>query len=215
MRNLNTLQIAVIIAFVSAFGSFLWTGAGAQGQSQSIETAENTEVAVFAGGCFWCVESDFDKVDGVLSTVSGYAGGETQDPTYKSHAADRHLEVVEVTFDADVVSYEELVGFFFRHIDPTDAGGQFCDRGHSYTSAIFAQTSEQAEIARSEIDTIEALGILPGRILTPIRGDDVVYPAEDYHQNYYQKNPLKYQYYRRACGRDARVADVWSMDVEG
>ena len=214
MRNLNTLQIAVIIALVSAFGSFLWTSAGAEGQTQPIQTADRIETAVFAGGCFWCVESDFDKVDGVLTTTSGYAGGDTPDPTYKSHVADGHLEVVEITFDPDVVTYEELVDYFFRHIDPTDAGGQFCDRGNSYTTAIFAQNDEQAAIAQAEIAAIEASGVLPGPVVTALRGNDMVYAAEDYHQNYYKKQPLKYEFYRRACGRDARVAEVWALDAD-
>ena len=215
MSNSNTLQIAIIIALLSAFGSFLWTGAGAQGHSQTIDVADNAEVAVFAGGCFWCVESDFDKVDGVISTISGYPGGDSPHPPSENHSATRQLDLVAFPSTPDVVSYDYLVEYFFRHIDPTDAGGQFCDRGHSYTTAIFAQNEQQADIARAEIAEIEAMDILPGPVVTAIRGNDMFYPAEEYHQDYYLKQPLKYQFYRGACGRDEVVDRIWSMAADG
>lgn len=215
MRSIPNFQVAMILAIVAAVMSFAWSGAGAQGEPIPIKTAENAETAIFAGGCFWCVESDFDKIDGVLETVSGYTGGETDNPTYRTHAAGKHLEVVQITFDPDLVGYQDLVSYFFRHIDPVDAGGQFCDRGHSYTTAIFALDEEQAAIANAEIDAIEASGVLPAPVVTDVRDAVAFYPAEDYHQDYYLKQPLKYSFYRRACGRDARVEELWGADVSG
>ncbi|MEM9740941.1 MAG: peptide-methionine (S)-S-oxide reductase MsrA, partial [Pseudomonadota bacterium] len=206
---------ALILAAFAALASFAVTSAGAQGRAVEIQTAENTETAIFAGGCFWCVESDFDKVEGVLETVSGYTGGESLNPTYQSHKYDGHIEAVRITYDADIITYEEMVDYFFRHIDPTDAGGQFCDRGQSYTTAVFALNEDQANIARSEIENIEASGILPGSVVTPVRQASAFYPAEAYHQDYHIKAPLKYNFYRQACGRDARVREVWSTDVSG
>lgn len=215
MRSIPNIHVALILAAVAAVMSFAWSGAGAQGQSVPIQTVENAETAIFAGGCFWCVESDFDKVEGVLDTVSGYTGGTTDNPTYRNHTAGKHLEVVEITYDPDMVSYDELVTYFFRHIDPVDDGGQFCDRGHSYTTAIFALNDEQKAIAQGKITEIDAAGILPAPIVTDVRDAVAFYRAEDYHQDYYQKEPLKYAFYRRACGRDARVKELWGADVSG
>ena len=161
--------------------------------------------AVFAGGCFWCVESDFEKLDGVEKAVSGYAGGEQQNPSYRNH--DGHLESVEVTYDPSVVSYRALVDYFLRHIDPLDAGGQFCDRGHSYTTAIFVANDDERAAAEAAI--AEGEKILGQKIVTPVRERGKFWVAEDYHQDYYKKNPRKYEYYRRACGRDRRVEKVW------
>ncbi|MEM1150146.1 MAG: peptide-methionine (S)-S-oxide reductase MsrA [Pseudomonadota bacterium] len=215
MKSFSNLQIGLVVAVLAAIASFTFTSAGAQSSAVEVQTAENTETAIFAGGCFWCVESDFDKLEGVLQTVSGYTGGESLNPTYESHKYDGHIEAVRITYDADLISYEEMVSYFFRHIDPTDSGGQFCDRGYSYTTAIFALNEEQADIARDAIDGIEMSGVLPGRVVTPVRDAAAFYPAEDYHQNYHVKAPLKYNFYRRACGRDARVRDVWGAEVSG
>jgi peptide-methionine (S)-S-oxide reductase len=161
--------------------------------------------AVFAGGCFWCVESDFDKLPGVKATVSGYTGGASQNPTYRNH--DGHLEAVEVTYDPNVVSYRQLADYFLRHIDPLDDGGQFCDRGRSYTTAIFAGSPE--ERAAAEAALAEGEKVLNRDIVTPVRDRAPFWIAEDYHQDYYLKNPSRYRYYRSACGRDARVKAVW------
>jgi peptide-methionine (S)-S-oxide reductase len=167
--------------------------------------------AVFAGGCFWCVESDFDKVEGVLETVSGYTGGTTTEPTYKdvTRGGTGHYEAVEITYDPDVVDFETLVRHFFTHVDPTDDGGQFCDRGHSYKTAIFAQTEEQRTIAAEVKAEFDAAGILPAPIVTPILDGAPFWDAEGYHQDYYMKNPIRYTFYRRSCGRDARVDALW------
>lgn len=215
MRLPSTLQLAGALAALAALVSFAFTSAGAQGETMPIRTVENTEVAIFAGGCFWCVESDFDKVEGVLETVSGYIGGRTDEPTYRSHGKDGHLEAVRIVYDPSVVSYEELVSHYFRTIDPTDAGGQFCDRGNSYTTAVFALSERQAEVARSEKAAIEASGVLDAPIVTTVRDASTFWPAEEYHQDYYLKQPLKYKFYRQACGRDERVDEVWRADMTG
>lgn len=169
--------------------------------------AEKT--AIFAGGCFWCVESDFDKLPGVVATISGYTGGHLKDPTYRDVTSETsgHLEAVEIRYDPAKVSYATLADYFFRHIDPTDSGGQFCDRGESYTTAIFV--ASPAERAAAESARKKAAAALKAPIATAIRERTVFYPAEDYHQDYYKKNPARYQYYRSACGRDARVKKLW------
>ncbi len=169
--------------------------------------AQSTEKAIFAGGCFWCVESDFDKVDGVTATVSGYTGGENDNPTYQDHSRFNHREAVEITFDPSRVSYEDLLRIFFRSVDPPDDGGQFCDRGFSYTTAIYALDAGQraaAEAAKAEAD-----GVLDDPVVTPIEAAATFWPAEDYHQDYYTKNPVRYSFYRNGCGRDRRIEEVW------
>lgn len=170
--------------------------------------------ATFAGGCFWCVESDFDKVDGVISTTSGYTGGEVKDPTYREVSAGGtgHYEAVRVVYDPEQVSYQELVDYFWRHIDPLDDKGQFCDKGSSYRSAIFYHNDQQEQIAdRSKVE-LEDSERFDQPIVTEILPVQAFYEAEEYHQDYYQKNPLRYQLYRTACGRDRRVKALWSTD---
>ncbi|MCW5698523.1 MAG: peptide-methionine (S)-S-oxide reductase MsrA [Rhodospirillales bacterium] len=167
------------------------------------------KTAIFAGGCFWCVESDFDTVDGVVETVSGFTGGTVADPTYEQVSAGGtgHREAVKITFDADRISYADLLNIFWRSVDPTDAGGQFCDRGRSYQTAIFVGDDEQQRLATESKQAAEA--VLGKTIVTSIETAGTFYPAEDYHQNYYKKNSFKYQYYRWSCGRDQRVKEVW------
>lgn len=169
--------------------------------------AQETETAIFAGGCFWCVESDFDKVAGVSATVSGYIGGENENPTYQDHSQYRHREAVRIEYDPAQVSYEQLLHIFFRSVDPTDDGGQFCDRGFSYTTAIYAVGEEQ--LAEAQAAKAEAESALGRPVATPVEAAPAFWPAEDYHQNYYQKNPIRYSYYRSACGRDDRIEEVW------
>ncbi len=170
-----------------------------------------TKTAIFAGGCFWCVESDFEKVNGVEQVISGYAGGTSDNPTYKNHSAAGHLEVAQIIYDPAVVSYSDLLETYWRTIDPTDDGGQFCDRGHSYTTAVFALDDEQASLAEaSKKAAQEALG---KTIVTPIRGSAAFYEAEGYHQDYYKRNTVRYKYYRWACGRDARVEELWGDEA--
>ena len=184
--------------------------------------AKDIQKAVFAGGCFWCVESDFEHLDGVTEAVSGFAGGTTRKPTYKSHGD--HIEAVEVTYDADKVTYATLVDTLLRSIDVVDAGGQFCDRGHTYTSGIFANGA-QAQIARDIIAKHDASGKLPSAIVTPILPVAKFYKVDGYHQDYYKSNkvvltrrgPLTkakaYKFYRKGCGRDKRVKQLWGKQA--
>jgi peptide-methionine (S)-S-oxide reductase len=165
--------------------------------------------AVFAGGCFWCTESDFDKVPGVVSTTSGYIGGRSANPTYEQVSAGGtgHIEAVRVVYDPARVSYQRLLARFFRTIDPLDGGGQFCDRGSQYRSAIFVANPAERRLA--EATRARAAALLRKPIATQILPATTFYAAEGYHQDYYKKNPTKYKYYRWRCGRDARLAKVW------
>lgn len=181
--------------------------------------AEDIRTTVVAGGCFWCVEADFEKVRGVSEVVSGYSGGTTDSPTYETIKGSGHYEVVEITYDADVVTYQQLLQAFFRSVDPTDAGGQFCDRGDSYRTAIFVENAEERAVA--EAAKAQAQRDLGQTIVTPILNAATFYQAEDYHQNYYRgenrvitRRGVKtqsdaYKFYRDACGRDQRVAQLW------
>ena len=173
--------------------------------------AAPTARAVFAGGCFWCVESDFDKIPGVISTTSGYTGGTVANPTYEQVSAKHtgHAEAVEVVFDPAKVSYEKLVEHFWRTIDPTTKDRQFCDVGTPYRTAIFAQDAEQLKLASDSKAMLERSKPFKAPIVTEVVMGGTFYPAEDYHQDYYKKNPLRYQYYRTTCGRDARLAELW------
>lgn len=173
--------------------------------------APATAKAVFAGGCFWCVESDFDKVPGVLSTTSGYTGGRTLNPTYQQVSSNNtgHAEVVEIVFAPAKVSYEQLVEHFWRTIDPTTKDQQFCDRGSPYRSAIFAVNAEQLKVAQVSKVALEKSKPFKEPVVTEVLLASTFYPAEDYHQDYYKKNPVRYKYYRTSCGRDARLQQLW------
>lgn len=175
------------------------------------DAAQGPGIAIFAGGCFWCVESDFDHVPGVVKTISGYTGGTTSNPTYEQvgGGGTGHIEAVEIHFDPKKVTYAQLVEVFWRSVDPTDDGGQFCDRGETYRTAIFARTPEQRRIAEASKAKVEKSGILKQSIVTPIRDAGPFWPAEDYHQDYYEKNPIRYNFYRYSCGRDARIRALW------
>ncbi len=168
--------------------------------------------ATFAGGCFWCMEPPFEKLDGVIAVTSGYMGGRTANPTYENYAAGGHLEVIAVTYDPARVSYQQLLDTFWRQIDPTDAGGQFVDRGHAYTTAIFYHDAEQRQLAESSKKAIAASRIFAKPIVTPILPVATFYPAEAYHQDYYKNNPLRYKWYRRGSGRDRFLDAVWGKD---
>ena len=180
----------------------LWLPVGAA-------SAQQLEKAVFAGGCFWCVESDFDKVPGVVSTISGYTGGKTTNPTYRGVTAGGtgHYEAVEITYDPAKVSYEMLLAAFWRSVDPTDGGGQFCDRGQSYETAVFVANEKERGLAEASRKSAQEL--LDKPIVTPILAAAPFYAAEDYHQDYYKNNPLRYRYYRFSCGRNRRVKELW------
>lgn len=173
--------------------------------------APATARAIFAGGCFWCVESDFDKVDGVISTTSGYTGGNVPNPTYEQVSGKRtgHAEAVEVVFDPRKVSYAQLVEYFWHTIDPTTKNQQFCDVGTPYRTAIFALDAEQLRIAQESKARLEKSKPFRDPIVTEIVLAGPFYPAEEYHQDYYKKNPLRYSFYRNGCGRDARLKQLW------
>jgi len=173
--------------------------------------AQTRAVAIFAGGCFWCMEPPFDKVDGVVATTSGYTGGLKANPTYEQVSAGLtgHYEALQVDYDPTRVSYEKLLEVFWRNIDPLDASGQFCDKGSQYRAAIFVADDQQRALAEASKAALEKSGKLPGRIVTEILPAGVFYPAEAYHQDYYRKNPTAYSYYRWSCGRDRRLERLW------
>lgn len=179
------------------------------GSKQGGAGAARTESAIFAGGCFWCTEADFEKVPGVKAAVSGYTGGNLANPTYEQVSADGtgHFEAVRISYDPARISYEQLVEYYFRTVDPTDAGGQFCDRGESYRTAIFPADGEQRRIVEAEKAKVEA--VLRRPVATTIAAAGRFWPAEEYHQDYYRKNGLKYRFYRSRCGRDARLKALW------
>ncbi len=168
--------------------------------------------AVFAGGCFWCLESDFDKLPGIVATTSGYAGGHLKNPTYGDVTSETtgHAEVVRVVYDTSTLTYDQVLDYFWRHVDPTDGGGQFCDRGDSYRSEVYYSDSTQKSAAEASKAKLDALGTLPGPIQTKVVALDTFWPAEVYHQDFHVTNPGRYQPYRWGCGRDARVKLVWS-----
>ncbi len=176
-----------------------------------------TEVAIFAGGCFWCVESDFDKVPGVISTISGYTGGNKVNPTYHevSNGGTGHAEAVKIVFDPKRVSYERLLYVFWRTVDPVTKSAQFCDYGEQYRTAIFYVNETQKQIALASKAALETSGKLKRAIVTEIAAAGPFYAAEDYHQNYYQTNSFRYNLYRFNCGRDARLKELWGAEAGG
>ncbi|SNZ21655.1 peptide-methionine (S)-S-oxide reductase [Cohaesibacter gelatinilyticus] len=202
-RGLAVLALAAAVPLVLPN---TMNGVDIMGEAQ----AAGTETAIFAGGCFWCIESDFDHVPGVVETISGYSGGQTtENVTYKNHVAARHREVLKIKYDPSKISYDKLLDIFWRSVDPTDGGGQFCDRGHSYSTAVYALNDEQAKLAKASKAKLETSKALSAPIRTEIAQAGPFFAAEDYHQDYYQKNPVRYKYYRYSCGRDARVKQVW------
>ena len=181
------------------------------GPATAQPSAQATAKATFAGGCFWCVEADFDKVRGVVSTTSGYIGGTVANPSYEQVSAQvtGHAEAVEIVFDPAQVSYEQLLGYFWRTIDPTTKDRQFCDSGSPYRTAIFTHGPEQAAAAKASLAALEKSKPFKEPIVTTIEPAGTFYPAEAYHQDYYKKNPVRYQYYRASCGRDLRLQQLW------
>jgi peptide-methionine (S)-S-oxide reductase len=185
--------------------------AAALAQTAPPAAQPRTAVATFAGGCFWCVEEAFDKVPGVISTVSGYTGGTVPNPTYEqvSRESTGHAEAVQVTYDPAKVTYRQLVDWFWRNIDPTQANGQFCDRGSSYRSAIFYHDEEQRKIAEASKQALAASGRFKEPIVTETVAAGAFYAAEHYHQDYYKKNPNRYAFYKFGCGRVQRLEQLW------
>ncbi len=184
------------------------------GRTQNDNPTGDFAKATFAGGCFWCMEPPFDKLDGVISTTSGYTGGHLQDLTYKQVSAGGtgHAEAVEVLYDPNKISYPELLKVFWKNIDPTTADRQFCDIGDQYRTAIFYHNEEQRDLAIQSMQDITQSKSFPEPILTEISAVSQFYDAEEYHQDFYQKNPIRYRFYRFGCGRDARLAELWGTD---
>jgi peptide-methionine (S)-S-oxide reductase len=194
------MRVITIIATLFAFGgTAVAQDKAAQGQA----------AAVFAGGCFWCVEEAFDKLPGVVATTSGYTGGNVDNPTYRQVTAGGtgHFEAVKVEYDPAQVSYEQLLDTFWKNVDPFDPIGQFCDKGDSYLSAVFVENDEEKRLAEADKTEISAKFAMP--VATAILPEAQFYPAEDYHQDYYKKNPARYKYYKWGCGRAQRLEEIW------
>lgn len=177
------------------------------------EISGNKEVATFAGGCFWCMESPYEDIDGVYSAISGYSGGNEKNPTYGEVSSGKtgHQESVQITFNPEVISFSEIIDIYWKQFDPTDTGGSFYDRGNQYKSVIFYHSEKQKEVAEKSKEKLDKSGIFKSPIYTPIKKFDTFYPAEEYHQDYYKKNPSDYKSYRKGSGRDAFIAEHWDI----
>jgi peptide methionine sulfoxide reductase msrA/msrB len=181
-------------------------------QGGTMVKSSDSAVATFAGGCFWCTQADFEKVPGVTKVISGYTGGQGTDPTFEDYAAKGHVEAVEVYYNPQEVTYKQLLDYFWRHVNPTDAGGQFLDRGPQYRSVIFYRNEEQKHLAEESKAALAASGRFKEPIVTEILPATKFYPAEEYHQDYAQKNPIRYKYYRWNSGRDQFLEKVWGQE---
>jgi len=203
-KNFRWTLLALVLIFI---GSWLFAGK----MQAASETNNQTAIAIFAGGCFWCMEPPFDKLEGVIATTSGYTGGHTENPTYKQVSSDitGHYEALQVTYDPSIVDYATLLNVFWHNVDPLDAKGQFCDKGKSYRTAIFYNNDEQKKLASVSRKDLVDSGYFKEEVVTNVVAAKKFYPAEDYHQDYYQKNPVRYKYYRFACGRDNRLEELW------
>ncbi|USD63737.1 peptide-methionine (R)-S-oxide reductase MsrB [Vibrio sp. SCSIO 43140] len=210
MTNLAKLILSLLIAVPVIFGLTSQSGMADDNKTQPAQPQE----ATLAGGCFWCTESNLEQLKGVVDVVSGYAGGQLEEPTYRQVASGQtaHIEVIHVTFDAAVVSYEEVLDHFFRHIDPTDDKGSFVDRGPQYRPAVFYHNDEQKQVAETFMAEIDKLGVFKKPLATELIKYDTFWPAEDYHQDYYKKSSLKYKYYRYNSGRDQYLDDIFGDD---
>ena len=200
--------VATLAGALLAFGAWQ-TG---MGEDTTKISAGGLAKATFAGGCFWCMEPPFDKLPGVVSTISGYTGGHTENPNYKSVSAGHtgHAEVVQISFDPDLVSYAKLLQVFWRNVDPTTPDRQFCDRGDQYRTGIFYHDEQQRQLAEASKQQIEQKH---QPVVTEIVPATQFTAAEEYHQDYYKKNPLRYKYYRHSCGRDKRLKELWGDAV--
>jgi peptide methionine sulfoxide reductase msrA/msrB len=212
MKTIIIFGITILIGIV-LFG-FQHTKNQKQAEAMEMDKkydAKNLHQATFAGGCFWCTESDFEKIDGAVEVVSGYTGGDEKNPTYAqvSSGATGHYEAVQVYYDPLKISYADLLEVFWRHVNPTDAGGQFVDRGPQYRSAIFYHDEEQKALAEKSKAAMDRSGVFKKPLVTPIIALKIFFPAEDYHQDYYKKNPIRYKFYRSGSGRDQFLESVW------
>jgi len=202
MLMLKVAVITVVLTLAAAVGAYPAGPGDTAGKVQ-------LEKAIFAGGCFWCMEPPFEKLPGVVDVVSGYTDGRTKNPNYDNYAQDGHIEAVEITYDPSKISYSKLLDVFWRQINPTDPGGQFVDRGPQYRTAIFYLDDEQKALAEKSKEALAASGRFDKPVVTEIRKASAFYPAEDYHQDYHKKNPLRYKFYRYRAGRDQFLDKVW------
>jgi peptide methionine sulfoxide reductase msrA/msrB len=209
---MKTLYMAIIALVLVFLGYHQVTG---KMEKEMQDKPQNTKEAYFAGGCFWCTEADFEKVDGVIEAISGYTGGRLANPTYKqvSKGGTGHVEAVKVIYDPSKVTYEELLEVFWMHVDPTDGDGQFVDRGSQYRSVIFYGNEQEHRLAEASKERLAASGRFEEPIVTDILPLGPFYPAEDYHQDYYKRNPIRYRWYRYGSGRDQFLKKVWA-DME-
>jgi len=191
--------------------SFLSSALSVLAFTAVLPTQAATQTMIVAGGCFWCVESDFEKIDGVSEAVSGYINGHVKNPTYEQVSAKitGHYEAVKITFDDEKVSLRTLTDYFWKTIDPTDATGQFCDKGSPYYTGLFYQNEAQKEVFEASLADITENKPFDAKIVTPILAAQEFYDAEDYHQDYYKRNPIRYNGYRYGCGRDKRIKQLW------
>lgn len=200
------------VFFAISLLAFMGATLSQTAETMSVKSGEKLKKATFAGGCFWCMEKPFEGLEGVISVTSGYTGGSTKNPTYKNYAAGGHVEVVEVAYDPDKVSYEKLLDVFWRQIDPTDPDGQFVDRGHAYSTAIYYHDENQKMLAGKSRKDLEEKNLYSKPIVTPILPASTFYKAEEYHQDYYRKNPIRYKYYRYGSGRDQFLNKIWGRE---
>ena len=212
-RTLFDVVVALMVAGIATAGVFAQTK---QAKPAAETPSGSTAIATFAGGCFWCTEADFDKVDGVISTTSGYIGGRTANPTYDSVSAGNsgHAEAVQVVFDPSKVTYSKLLEYYWRTIDPTTKDRQFCDSGNQYRAAIFTHDEQQRALAEASKKALSANKPFREPIVTEIVNATQFYPAEEYHQDYHTKNPVRYKFYRANCGRDARLKQLWGSQAQ-
>lgn len=202
-------KIFTLVLFLLALAAVSVVAGNQNEERKMLKAPEVTAKALFAGGCFWCMEKPFESIDGVLSVVSGYADGTTENPTYKDYGAGGHVEVVQITYDPAKVAYGQLLDIFWKQINPTDAGGQFVDRGREYSTGIFYYDEMQRKLAVESKENLTGSGIFDKPIVTPIVAAPQFWPAEEYHQDYYKKNPVRYNYYRSRSGRDNFLNEHW------
>lgn len=209
------ISTVIILSTVIIFLSTLELTPALVNAEDQMKTDKGEAVATFAGGCFWCTESDFEKLEGVKQVISGYAGGSLENPTYSQVSSGRtkHIESVEVHYDPNQISYEQLLSAFWKMINPTDDGGQFADRGYQYTSAIFVHNPEQQQAAEASLKALAQSDRYDKPVVTPIRQAGTFYPAEEYHQDFYKKSPLRYRLYRWNSGRDRYLKEIWGDEA--
>jgi len=214
---MRALTFSIVLSvFAAACGQAAQPENTAAAQPPAPEVPEGAAVAVFASGCFWCTEADFEKLDGVYDVVSGYTGGQLADPSYRQvvNGGTGHVEAARVVYDPEAVSYEGLLAHYWVNVDPFDGGGQFCDRGEAYAPAIFVDGAAQRDLAERSRQRVQER-FPQETIAVRIRDLDAFWPAEGYHQNYAEENPIRYQRYRFGCRRDARLREIWGADAGG